>query len=442
MLLIVDDERANLGSLERIFAREGYVVRGVATGEEALDLLRNTRVNVLLTDLKLPGLSGVDLLRHARTLCPETEVILMTAFGTVETAVLAMKEGAYDFITKPFKRNQVVKSVAQALERQRLVAENRALRAELDGMLREREVIGASLALRRTLDLVHQAAPSSATVLLEGESGTGKELLARLVHGRSMRRGAPFIAVNLAALPETIIESELFGHERGAFTGATTRKEGRFALAHGGTLFLDEIAEVSPQVQVKLLRVLQEGEFERLGGTGTLKVDVRIVAATNRELLEEVAAGRFRQDLFYRLNVIHIRVPPLRERREDIPLLANHFLGRFCRQNNKEIRGFQREALDFLDTYHWPGNVRELQGVIERAVVLTRNEFVTLDDLPEHVRHSQDLRAITIPLGTPLEEIERQVIRETLRLTKGDKRRTAQLLGIAARTVYRKLDRL
>jgi len=442
MLLIVDDERANLGSLERIFAREGYVVRGVATGEEALDLLRNTRVNVLLTDLKLPGLSGVDLLRHARTLCPETEVILMTAFGTVETAVLAMKEGAYDFITKPFKRNQVVKSVAQALERQRLVAENRALRAELDGMLREREVIGASLALRRTLDLVHQAAPSSATVLLEGESGTGKELLARLVHGRSMRRGAPFIAVNLAALPETIIESELFGHERGAFTGATTRKEGRFALAHGGTLFLDEIAEVSPQVQVKLLRVLQEGEFERLGGTGTLKVDVRIVAATNRELLEEVAAGRFRQDLFYRLNVIHICVPPLRERREDIPLLANHFLGRFCRQNNKEIRGFQREALDFLDTYHWPGNVRELQGVIERAVVLTRNEFVTLDDLPEHVRHSQDLRAITIPLGTPLEEIERQVIRETLRLTKGDKRRTAQLLGIAARTVYRKLDRL
>ncbi|MDY0063362.1 MAG: sigma-54 dependent transcriptional regulator [Myxococcota bacterium] len=442
MLLIVDDERANLGSLERIFAREGYVVRGVATGEEALDLLRNTRVNVLLTDLKLPGLSGVDLLRHARTLCPETEVILMTAFGTVETAVLAMKEGAYDFITKPFKRNQVVKSVAQALERQRLVAENRALRAELDGMLRDREVIGASLALRRTLDLIHQAAPSSVTVLLEGESGTGKELLARMVHDRSARRGRPFIAVNLAALPETIIESELFGHERGAFTGAAARKEGRFTLAHGGTLFLDEIAEVPPQVQVKLLRVLQEGEFERLGGTGTLRVDVRIVAATNRELLEEVASGRFRQDLFYRLNVIHIRVPPLRERRDDIPLLANYFLGRFCSQNNKKIKGFQREALDFLETYHWPGNVRELQGVIERAVVLTRNEFVTSEDLPEHIRHSQDLRAITIPLGTPLEEIERQVIRETLRLTKGDKRRTAQLLGIATRTVYRKLDRL
>jgi len=449
MLLIVDDERANLGSLERIFAREGYVVRGVATGEEALDLLRNTRVNVLLTDLKLPGLSGVDLLRHARTLCPETEVILMTAFGTVETAVLAMKEGAYDFITKPFKRNQVVKSVAQALERQRLVAENRALRAELDGMLREREVIGASLALRRTLDLVHQAAPSSATVLLEGESGTGKELLARLVHGRSMRRGAPFIAVNLAALPETIIESELFGHERGAFTGATTRKEGRFALAHGGTLFLDEIAEVSPQVQVKLLRVLQEGEFERLGGTGTLKVDVRIVAATNRELLEEVAAGRFRQDLFYRMNVFPVHLPPLRERTEDIVPLTDFFLQRFNRKLNRQVEGFSPEVRELFLRYEWPGNIRELENLVERMVLMASGPTIEISDIPPEIQSVGSLLSVTPPekrdkpfkdfLKGHMETLERQMVMKSLEECGGNVTKAARQLGLSRKGLQLKM---
>ncbi len=417
------------------------------SGEQGLDVLRAESVNVLLTDLRLPGLSGVDLLIHSRTLCPETEVILMTAYGTVETAVTAIKEGAYDYITKPFKRGQVVKTVRKALERQSLVAENRALRAELDAVMRqqaarEREIIGHSLALRRTLDVVHQAAPSNATVLLEGDSGTGKELLARLLHNRSARTGRAFVAVNLAAIPDTIVESELFGHERGAFTGAVARDEGRFELAHGGTLFLDEIAEISPQVQVKLLRVLQEGEFERLGGSQTLRVDVRIVAATNRELREEVSAGRFREDLFYRLNIIHVRVPPLRERREDIPLLAMHFLLRFCRENNKDIKGFEADTLECLESYLWPGNVRELQGVIERAVVLSRHDMLAPDDLPDHVRRGADVRTITVELGTSLEQIEQQVIRETLRLTRGDKRRAAQLLGIATRTIYRKLERL
>ncbi len=442
ILLVVDDERANLESLERIFAREGLDVRTADSGEEALDLLRQARVNVLLTDLRLPGLSGVDLLRHCRTLFPETEVILMTAFGTVETAVTAMKEGAYDYITKPFKKGQVVKIVRQALERQSLVAENRALKAELDRMRQDREVVGHSLALRRTLDLVHQAAPANATVLLEGESGTGKELLARMLHTHGLRKDGPFVAVNLAALPDTIVESELFGHERGAFTGATARRDGRFSLADGGTLFLDEVAEVSPQVQVKLLRVLQEGEFERVGSATTQRVDARIVSATNRDLREEVSAGRFREDLFYRLNIIHIRVPPLRERREDVPLLAKHFLLRFAQDNRKDIKGFQAETLECLEAYPWPGNVRELQGVIERAVVLSRQDILGPEDLPEHVRRGQELRSITIPLGTALEDIEQQVIRETLRLTRGDKRRAAQLLGIATRTIYRKLERI
>ena len=442
MLLVVDDERSNLQSIRKIFVRDGLAVLTAATGEEALDLLRERRINVLLTDLRLPKLSGVDLLKHSRTLSPETEVILMTAYGTVETAVTAMKEGAYDYITKPFKRAQILRIVHQALERQSLVAENRALRAELDRMLRDREIVGHSLALRRTLDLVQQAAPSNATVLIEGESGTGKELIARMLHARSPRRKASFIAVSLAALPDTIVESELFGHEKGAFTGALSRKEGRFEIADGGTLFLDEVAEVSPQVQVKLLRVLQEGEFERVGGTHTLKVNVRIVTATNRNLKEEVAAGRFREDLYYRLNIIYIRVPRLKERLEDIPLLANHFLARFSAENNKSIKGFQRETMERLEAYPWPGNIRELQGVIERAVVLTRNDILGPEDLPEQVRRGKDSRSLTIPLGTPLEEVERHVIRETLRLTRGDKRRAAQLLGIATRTIYRKLERL
>ncbi len=442
VLLLVDDERSTLVSLEKIFKREGYQVLLASSGEQALDTFRSRAVNLVLTDLKLPGLSGVDLLRHVKTLAPETEVILMTAFGTVETAVEAMKLGAYDYITKPFKRNQVLKAVRQAIERQALVAENRALRAELDQMLEDREVIGNSMALRRTLDVIHQAAPSNATVLIEGESGTGKELMARMLHARSPRRSKPFIAVNLAALPDTMVESELFGHERGAFTGATARRNGRFSLAHRGTLFLDEIAEVSPQVQVKLLRVLQEGEFERLGGVQTIKVDVRIVAATNRDLAEEVKAGRFREDLFYRLNVIHVRVPPLRERREDIPLLARHFLDVFTTQNDKDIKGFAKETMEYLESYHWPGNVRELRSVVERAVVLTRNDIITPRDLPEHVKRGEDSRFITIPLGTPLSQIELQVIKETLRLTKGDKKQAAQLLGIATRTIYRKLAQL
>ena len=439
-LLIVDDDRANLTSLERIFRRERVQVLTASDGREALDTLRRQRVGVCLTDLMMPGMSGLDLLRAAKTVSPETEFILMTAFGTVETAVEAMKEGAWDFVTKPFKKIQIVRAVSRALDQQSLVLENQSLRAQLQETLRSRSIIGNSLMMRQTMDMVHQVAPSSANVLLLGESGTGKELFARAIHTASLRDDKPFIALNCAALPETILEGELFGHEKGAFTGATQRRQGRFELADSGTLFLDEIGETSPAVQVKLLRVLQEGEFERLGGTHTLSVDVRVVAATNKNIEAEVAAGRFREDLYYRLNVISIQLPPLRERKDDIGLLAHHFLKLYADKNAKALGGITREAVDALMAWNWPGNVRELENAIERAVVLTRSDMVTLDDLPPAIRGGEaDTKQLVIPIGTPLEDIERTVIRETLAHTKGDKKLAAQLLGIATRTIYRKI---
>jgi two-component system response regulator HydG len=441
-LLIVDDERPILDSLETIFSREGLEVLCANSGQEALDLLRQRRVQVLLTDLMMPGVSGADLLKAARTLAPETEVIVMTAYGTVETAVESMKDGAYDFVTKPVKRAHIVRVVKKALEKQHLVFENRTLRAQLEAT-RTRAVIGQSLLWRRTIEVVTQAAASQATVLLLGESGTGKEVLARLLHERSPRASQPFVPVNCAAIPETILEAELFGYERGAFTGAVQRRDGRFALANGGTLFLDEVGEITPQVQVKLLRVLQDGEVERLGGK-PVHVDIRLCAATNQDLTRAVHEGRFREDLFYRLNVIAMQVPPLREREGDVPLLAEHFLRLYCAKNAKQIGGFTRGALERLAGHDWPGNVRELENVVERAVVLTRGDVITEDDLPREVLgrpgHSADGRSLVIPVGTPLEEIERRVIHETLRQTKGDKRLCAQLLGIATRTIYRKLE--
>jgi two-component system response regulator HydG len=393
----------------------------------------------------MPGMSGSDLLKAAKTVSPETEVVLMTAYGTVETAVQAMKEGAYDFITKPLKRHALLKVVRQALDKQALLAENRALKARLAEFSSggRRAMIGQSPAFRAMMDTLRQAAPSTATVLLLGESGTGKELAARALHEGSHRAAGPFVPVNCAALPETILESELFGYERGAFTGAIARKEGRFERATGGTLFLDEVGEMSPQVQVKLLRVLQEGEIERLGGTGPIRVDVRIVAATNKDLRKLIQEGRFREDLYYRLNVVQLTLPPLRERREDIPLLADHFLRSCAQKNQRAVHGFGKSALARIEAYAWPGNVRELENAVERAVVLARQPVLELEDLPDSVRGGPlgSERHLVIPIGTPMEEIELRVIRETLRHTKGDKTLAAKLLGIAARTIYRKLDR-
>ncbi len=439
-VLVVDDEPSNLTSIEKIFRKEGMRVMTADGARGALELVRKHRIHVVLTDLMMPGTNGVELLRAIKELSPDTEIVMMTAYGTVETAVHAMREGAYDFVEKPLKRMTIVKSVRKAAERQKLVTENRTLREELR-LLTTREIVGQSTALRRVLDVATQAAPSSATVLVLGESGTGKELIARFIHGKSTRASGPFVAVNCAAIPESILEAELFGHERGAFTGAVARKEGRFARARGGTLFLDEIGELSPSVQVKLLRVLQEGEYEPVGGS-TVRADVRIVAATNRHLDAEVEAGRFREDLYYRLNVIAVTAPPLRARREDVPLLVDHFLGVYCKKNGRARLGVPPDVMRALSDYQWPGNVRELENVMERAAVLCRGENLALEDLPGHVAASEpsEPSVLTIPLGTPLADVEQRLIRETLRHTGGDKSLAAQLLGISTRTIYRKVD--
>ncbi len=437
-VLVVDDEPSNLESIERIFAREGFRVLTAQSGRQALDECRRHRVDVVLTDLMMPGMSGIDVIKALSTVAPDAEVVVMTAYGTIETAVESMREGAYDFVEKPLKRMQIVKTVKKAAERHALVAENKTLRQELSA-LKSRPIVGSSRALRLALDVAHQAAPSTANVLVLGESGTGKELLARAIHERSGREG-PFIGVNLAALPETIVESELFGHEKGAFTGASQRRVGRIAQADRGTLFLDEIGELSPAVQVKLLRVLQEGEYEPLGGR-TETASFRLIAATNRDLARCVEEGTFREDLYYRLNVIAITCPRLADRRDDVPLLVDHFLERYCAKNGKPRMSVERDALEQLMSYDWPGNVRELENVVERAVVLGKGPGLGVGDLPPQITSAERrMGDLTFSLGTPLDEIERRVIKATLDHTRGDKQLAAQLLGISARTIYRKLD--
>jgi len=439
-VLVVDDDQAIREALSRTLEKFGYEVVLAEDGQSGLDRLRESEIHVLLADLQMPKLSGQELLKAAKAIAPDVEVIVITGHGTVEDAVEAMKEGAYDFITKPFKRVQLERTIRRAAEKQALALQNRRLQARLDELQGAGSIIGTSPVMLRMLELVRQVAPSTATVLIQGESGTGKELIADAIHHGSPRRERACIKVNCAALPEQLLESELFGHERGAFTGAVARKEGRFELADGGTLFMDEIGDISPAMQAKLLRVLQSGEFERVGGTRTLKVDVRLVAATNADLAALVREKRFREDLYYRLNVIIIGLPPLRQRREDIPLLAHHFLRKYAAKNTKDIGGFTEEALDILQTYAWPGNVRELENVVERAVVLAQSSLLSPADLPDTlVRTEQTARHLVVSIGTPLGEVEDRLIEETLRYTKGDKTLAAKLLGIATRTIYRRM---
>jgi len=460
-LLVADDDPAVRESLERTLTREGYRVTLAADGQAALERLQNGGVDLVLADLKMPGLSGLELLRAAKEVAPDVDVIMLTAFGTVEQAVKAMKDGAYDFLTKPFQRAQLLRLIRQALERRALIEQNRALQRRLDDLLRQGAVIGTSSEFSRMMALVEKVADSSATVLIQGESGTGKELVARAIHERSRRGNRPFVAVNCAALPETLLESELFGYEKGAFTGAAVRKEGRFELADGGTLFLDEVTDLSTVTQPKILRVLQEGEFERVGGTKTIRVDVRIVAATNQDLTALVREKRFREDLYYRLNVVTITVPPLRERREDIPVLAHHFLRIYAAKNDRRLEGFSEEAMAHVEGYSWPGNVRELEHAVERAVVLARGSVIEMTDLPESVAGAQPPdRLVSVRVGSPklgdqlaevllgafpqglLAEVEQRLLDEMLRLTKGNKTLAAKLLGIDPKTLYRKLKQV
>jgi two-component system response regulator HydG len=447
-ILVVDDEQSHLDSLTRIFEREGYLVLGANSAEQALELLRRERVSVVLTDLVMPGMDGRQLLRACRAISPQTEIILMTAYGTIETAVEAIKEGAYDFITKPLKKALVIRVVKRALEKHSLVQENQRLRDQLES-IRPLDIVGQSPVMLSVMHTVRQAASSSATVLLTGESGTGKELLARCLHRLSPRSGGPFVVLNCAALPATIIESELFGAEKGAYTGADHRRAGRIEAAHGGTLFLDEVGELEPAMQVKFLRVLQEGEFERLGSNQTLRADFRLIAATNQNLEEKVRSGSFRSDLYYRLNVIRIEVPPLRLRHGDIPLLASFFVQRYSKKNSRGVRGITRRALDVLCAYPWPGNVRELENIIERAVVLSSDDMIDIDDLPAEIGTGIEEknppgggRGVWLPVGTTLEEAERRLLLATLQATSGDKNLAANMLGVATRTIYRKLEEL
>jgi len=440
-ILVVDDEPELCRALGKLLARNGYEVHTAGNGEEGLAVLREREIHLVLSDLQMPRMGGVELLKASRVISPHTEFVIITGHGTIEVAVDAMKRGAYDFIEKPFSTTTTLNVVRKALEKQNLRTENRRLRERLRVMQADQDIIGSSAIMRQTLATARQVADSTATVLLTGESGTGKEVFVSAIHRWSDRADRPLVRISCAALPESLLEAELFGYEKGAFTGATARRTGRFEAAHGGTLFLDEVGEMSPATQVKLLRVLQENVIERLGGHETIPVDVRIVAATNADLDTMVQEGSFREDLFYRLNVINIELPALRHRGEDVVLLTDFFLQKYNAKNGKNLQGFTREAMEVLVGYAWPGNVRELENAVERAVVLGKEDMVGLEALPRSVVSGrQRFDAVTVPVGTTLRDAEMQLITATLESTGGDKETAANILGIASRTIYRKLQ--
>jgi DNA-binding NtrC family response regulator len=436
-ILVVDDEANARTALAEMLKDEGYAAETAADGFKALGKLAEFAPHVLLTDLKMPGMDGLELLRKARDLDESIVVIVMTAFGAVDTAVAAMREGASDYLTKPLNMNELLLVLQREIERQRLRGEAGRLRAQLEERYSFENIIGSAPVMQEIFKTVAQVSSSRASVLITGESGTGKELIAAAIHQRSPRARGPFVKLHCAALAETLLESELFGHERGSFTGAVARRDGRFFQAHKGTLFLDEVGEISPAIQVKLLRFLQEHEFERVGGNETVRVDVRIIAATNRDLKNDVASGRFREDLYYRLNVINLEMPPLRDRPSDIPLLSAHFLRKYAAENGRHLEGFTDEALERLGGYRWPGNVRELENTIERAVVLSKGLLISAAELPPHIVPSRT-EAIRIP-GSTLEEIENHAIKKTLEAVGGSTSRAAEMLGISVRKIQYKL---
>ncbi|GAB4166840.1 MAG: acetoacetate metabolism transcriptional regulator AtoC [Geothermobacteraceae bacterium] len=444
-ILIVDDEEGMRRLLSRILVKEGYETFAAANGNDALQAVALEQYDLVITDLKMPGMDGLTLLGELKDYDPRLPIIVITAYGTVENAVQALRKGAFDYITKPFEADEIRLTVARAFERQRLIEENRYLHQELEGRYSFSGIVGSSRAMREVFEVAASVADSNANVLITGESGTGKELVARSIHFNSSRKEKPFVVLNCAALSESVLESELFGHEKGAFTGALHQKKGRFELADQGTLFIDEVGEMSLAAQVKLLRVIQEHEFERVGGNRTIKVDVRIVAATNKNLEEEVKAGRFREDLFYRLNVVQVELPPLRDRREDIEPLATHFLDKYTRETGKKIEQISPKALACLVAHDWPGNVRELENVIERAVVLARGEVLTPRDFPQGIQN-RDQICLNLPesggsLTEILEDLERQLIIQTLNREGRSQTRAAEVLGIKRTTLRYKLEK-
>ncbi len=439
-ILVVDDEVNIRNALVTMLGKRGYLARGAGTGEEALRHLDEARMNLVITDLRMPGIGGMEFLRRLKAAWPDTEVVVMTAFGSIDTAVEAMRLGAYDYLTKPIDRERFIVIVEKAIDRHILAFENKQLRDRLETRTRFDHMVGKSEAMQKVYTLVEMVADSDVTVLLTGESGTGKELVARAIHHRSPRADGPFITLNCGALPENLFESELFGYEKGAFTGAISTKIGRFELADGGTLLLDEVGELSLKSQVDFLRVLETKEFRRLGGTKLVKVDTRIIAATNRNLEEAVKQGDFREDLYYRLNVVPIRLPPLRDRADDVPLLIDRYLAESCAQHHRGPKEFSREAMRLLRLYGWPGNVRQLRNLMERLVVTVKDTMIQPAHLPEEIQASkEDARTMLITLGTPIEQIERQVIERTLKEVTNHRENAARLLGISLRTLQYKI---
>lgn len=439
-ILVIDDEKNIREGLQIALEDDGYEVLTAADGTAGLQKALSDVVDLIITDLRMPGIGGQELLRRVTSETPGVPVIVLTGHGTVETAVEAMRMGAYDFLTKPLDLDRLSLLVKRALQNRELVLRHRELEEQLQSNKTFEHIIGKSAAMEHVFEMIRKVAPSRASVLITGESGVGKELIASAIHNLSPRKDKSYIKVHCAALAESLLESELFGHEKGAYTGAVSQKRGRFELADGGTIFLDEIGEINQNLQIKILRVLQEKQFERVGGEKSVTVDTRLITATNRDLEKEVENGTFRSDLYYRLNVVHIHVPPLRERKEDLPLLIAAFIKEFSEENAKSISGIEPKARAALYAYEWPGNIRQLRNCLESAVVMSSDDIIRLSDLPEHVREAEQTAAIRVQIGTTLAEAEKHIILETLAAYKGNKSKTADILGIGRKTLHRKLD--
>ncbi len=441
-IMVVDDDTLGREYLCETLTRNGYEVASASNGQQAIVKIDKEGYDLIFLDMKMPGMCGMEVLEKVKSISPETVVILMTAYGTIETAVEAMRKGAYDYIIKPFSPDQIEMLISRVNERQKLITENKYWRANSSVDEKLSPVFSRSSKMFQIYEQIKKIAQSKASVLVQGESGTGKELVARAIHYYSPRAEKPFIRVNCAALAETLLESELFGHERGAYTGAISKHTGRFELANEGTLLLDEISEISPNVQAKLLRALEEEEFERVGGEKTIKIDVRIVATTNRNLINEIQKGMFREDLFYRLNVVPIQLPPLRERRDDIPLLVDYYLKKFSFENNAGVKSIENEALDYLCKYDWPGNIRELKNIIQRAVVVGSSEVLKKEQFTMLFTHQNTTRTENVPMGEEtIDGAEKSLIFSTLEKTGGNKTKAAELLNITTRTLRNKLNR-
>ena len=444
-ILVIDDEAAQRDVLTGYLKKKGYQIFAASSGKEGIEITKNEPVDIILSDFKMPELNGIEVLEQVKKMNPEISFVIVTAYGTVENAVKAMRLGAFDYISKPVDLDELDLMIERIIEHKNLKSENQLLKTQLQEKYKISSIVSQSQKMEEVINVAARVADSKATVLITGENGTGKEVLAKAIHYMSSRKEKPFIAVNVPALTETLLESELFGHEKGAFTGADKMKKGRFEIADGGTLFLDEVGDIPQSIQVKLLRVLQEHQFERVGGTEKIEVDVRIIAATNKDLEQKIKDGSFREDLYYRLNVVSIKIPPLRERKDDILPLIENFIEKHCKENSKEKLEISKEAVDVLIKYNYPGNVRELENIIERAVVLTRGKVITLNDLPMNIKGFKEEKSIgSLDEGTltdQVEALEKQLIFDALQQSDGNQTKAGKLLGLTERNLRYKLKK-